>query len=168
MRLSAIRFACAALLSYYARAQTVTTTDISGHSVVEIITVNPVNGVLTTQTIQTLTPTTTTPDVQAGPVGQPATNTGTGLTIYTYTTTDVDGATTAIVATFIPTFPASQSPSAPSSGTILNYSQYLSIYGTNTSTALPQLSTSQRLADALKPLAVGALAVLCGGILVFA
>ena len=95
---------------------------------------------LPTTTATTTTPTstntraTTTTPVQQGPVGQPASTPETpgGPTPYTYTTTDANGDYTAVVATFIPTFPATTPYTPTSTGTILQYSEWLSQIGTNT------------------------------------
>ena len=111
---------------------------------------------------------TLTPNVNQGPVGQPGT-TPTGQIVYYYTTTNAVGQTTVLQATFTPTFPATRVPSAPSSGTILQYSQWLSMVGTNTVT--PSILSSRAgpslLVDALKTTVVGGLAIVCGGLLVF-
>jgi len=178
------------LLSYFgliasiANAQTITTTDVNGNTIVEVITVDPVLGVATTQIVQTLAPAngaatsslttsaalaststqvlqvptpptsstttqpvppavpavpapvvpTTAPDVQQGPVGQPApTPTGPVVTVYHYTTVDAAGDTEVFTATFIPTFPATQLPPPPTTtGSILQFSQWQSLVGTNT------------------------------------
>lgn len=78
-----------------------------GQTVVEVITVDPQLGLPSTQILGTLTGpavvssstqpngvvtvSTATPDVQQGPVGQPAASTAGGLIDYTYTTTNADG-----------------------------------------------------------------------------
>lgn len=68
---------------------------------------------------------------------QPApTATGAGTpTVYTYTTTDAAGATTAIIDTFTPTYYQSEVSPTPWTGTILNYSSWLAMIGTNTAPA---------------------------------
>ncbi|OBZ72234.1 hypothetical protein A0H81_07446 [Grifola frondosa] len=120
------------VLSVY--TQTITTTDDVGETVVEVITVDPVLGLPTTEILQTLTSTTstttTTPDVQGGPVGQPAV-TSAGPTVYVYTTTDAVGDTIDVTATFTATFQTSVF-TPQSTGTILQYSQWLSMVGSNT------------------------------------
>ncbi|KAI0346314.1 hypothetical protein BDW22DRAFT_1368756 [Trametopsis cervina] len=102
----------------------------------------PTAPVVTPTATPTPTPTPvqpTIPDGQQGPVGAPTPITGpAGAIVYTYTTTDANGAFTAIVDTFTPTSPASTPFTPTGSGTILNYSQYLSLVGTNT--VLPQIS----------------------------
>ncbi|KAI0636144.1 hypothetical protein C8Q77DRAFT_1101843 [Trametes polyzona] len=126
-----------------ARAQTLTTTDALGQTIVEAITIDPLQGLPTTQTLQTLapaattttTPTTTTtlPDGQQGPVGQPApTTAAAGPTIYTYTTTDAGGDTIAVVDTFTPTFLTTSTWAGAPPGTVLDYSSWRSMVGTNT------------------------------------
>jgi hypothetical protein len=106
---------------------------------------------------------------QQGPVGQPAAS-NTGQTVYFYTTTNALGQTTQLVATFTPTFPATKQPSASSSGTILNYSEWLSMIGTNTGTPSvvlnPNRAGSSLLSEVFKMSAVGILAIVCGGLLV--
>lgn len=85
-------------------------------------------------TSPTTTATTTAAQVQ-GPVGQPASTplTPGGPTPYTYTTTDANGNTVIGTATFTPSFPAT-TPYTPSvTGTVLGYSQWLSMVGNDTS-----------------------------------
>jgi hypothetical protein len=71
--------------------------------------------------------------VTQGPVGQPSPtpeNAG-GPTPYTYTTTDANGNYITVVATFTPSF-AKTTPYTPTgSGTIIQYSQWLSMVGSN-------------------------------------
>lgn len=113
------------------------TTDAQGDSTTSILYIlcsvsKPSSELILSRSTMTGTSTTaatTADDVPQGPVGQPgATATGTNPTPYTYTTL-VDGVLTAIADTFTPTFPASQSPTTAPSGSILDYSQWLSIYG---------------------------------------
>ncbi|KAJ7583677.1 hypothetical protein C8J56DRAFT_1055418 [Mycena floridula] len=74
-----------------------------------------------------------------GPVGQPGeTPSGSGPTPYTYTTV-VDGQLTAVVDVFTPTSPPTVGVTPVSSGTILDYSSWLAIYG---STAAPSNAKS--------------------------
>ncbi|CAA7268167.1 unnamed protein product [Cyclocybe aegerita] len=137
-----------------AHAQTtVTTTNDAGLSVVQVILTNPAGSPTATQVLQTLTSTTdtttetttdtttettptptttTTDDIGHGPVGAPVSRTGTpgAPTPYTYTTV-VNGVTTAIAAIFTPTTPATVSVSIPASGTILDYTEWLSMVGIN-------------------------------------
>jgi len=85
-------------------------------------------------TSPTATAATTATQVQ-GPVGQPATapvSPG-GPTPYTYTTTDANGNTVIATATFTPSFPATTPYTPTSTGTVLGYSQWLSMIGNNTS-----------------------------------
>ncbi|KAH9848444.1 hypothetical protein C2E23DRAFT_763747 [Lenzites betulinus] len=125
----------AAFLALCARsvsAQTTTVVDALGETVVELITLD-LQGLPSTQTLQTLTTTTTAADGQQGPVGQPAaTATDAGPTIYTYTTTDAAGDTVAVVDTFTPTFAATSPLSSIPAGTVIPYSSWLSLVGTNT------------------------------------
>ncbi|KAG2146070.1 uncharacterized protein EDB93DRAFT_1149480 [Suillus bovinus] len=141
-----------ALWASWVHAQTLTTTNIAGATVVEVVTTNPVNGLATTQTLrqtittntlstttstttpgtlQTIATTSTTPN--QGPVGQPGTTVLTpgGPTPYTYTTTNAAGSTVAVLATFTPTGPATVLPTPSTTGTILNYSSYLASVGTS-------------------------------------
>ncbi|KAI8969863.1 hypothetical protein BD414DRAFT_502391 [Trametes punicea] len=117
-------------------AQTITTIDALGETVVEVITIDPNLGIPTTETLQTLTATTTTtppPEVQQGPVGQPQpTLNNAAPTVYTYTTTNALGETTAVVDTFTPTFETTSTWAPPPAGTILNYSSWRNEVGTNT------------------------------------
>ncbi|KAG6845869.1 hypothetical protein H0H87_002560 [Tephrocybe sp. NHM501043] len=132
-----------AALAAATHAQTVTREDAAGNTVVEVVTTDLLGNPLTS-TIQTLaatttgttsTPTTTTtqPIVQQGPVGQPDATSFSpgGPTPYTYTTV-VNGVTTALVDTFIPTNPATQAITVGASGTILDYSSWLAEYGPTT------------------------------------
>jgi len=137
-----------------ANAQTLTVTNNLGATVVEFITENGA-GIATTQILQTIvgaastssTPltasnpllqtavptTTSTTPIQIGPVGQPASQPAAGgPTPYTYTTTDANGKTVALVGTFTPTGPATVLPIPTTTGTVLNYSQWQSMVGTNT------------------------------------
>jgi hypothetical protein len=80
-------------------------------------------------------------------VGQPAATGVQTPTVYTYTTTNANGVTTAVIDTFTPTFYQSAQSSPLSTGTILDYSQWLSIIGTNTNNAqAAQETTSGQLA----------------------
>jgi len=124
-------------LAAVVRSQTITTTDQFGESIVEVISTNPLAGALTTATIQTIaaqstTSTSTTPDVQQGPVGLPAPTIPGQQTVYRYTTIDAAGDTTVITATFTPSFPPTQTPTPSTTGSILDYSSWLSLVGTNT------------------------------------
>jgi len=96
-------------------------------------------GLPTTQTIQTLTSTTSTsttttsPFVQQGPVGQPAPTITGQTTVYQYTTTDAAGDTIVVTDTFTASFQSTQPPPTQSfTGSVLDYSSWLSIVGTNT------------------------------------
>ncbi|KAI9056803.1 hypothetical protein FKP32DRAFT_1598694 [Trametes sanguinea] len=118
-------------------AQTITTTDDLGETVIEVITIDPNLGLPTTEILQTLTTTTTPaaqdPDVQQGPVGQPQPTVDNGAaTVYTYTTTDALGNPTAVVDTFTPTFLTTSTWLSAPAGTILDYSSWRSEVGTNT------------------------------------
>lgn len=86
----------------------------------------------------------TTTQVQQGPVGQPGTTplSPGGPTPYTYTTTDANGNPVLATATFTPTFPATTSYTPTGSGTVIQYSAWLSHIGTNTG-ALNQPAASQ-------------------------
>ncbi|KAF8740942.1 hypothetical protein AX14_006420 [Amanita brunnescens Koide BX004] len=131
-------------LTYLACAQTITTTDPnSGQTVVEVVTVDPIQGTPTTSTISTVAPlvttatttttaalTTTTPGNPQGPVGQPAPTTATAgaPTPFTFTTI-INGQTIISTAIFTPTNPAT-TPVVPTiSGTVWGLSSYLQQYG---------------------------------------
>lgn len=95
--------------------------------------------VQTTMFRQTLTSTTSTSaDLGQGPVGQPAPTGAATPTVYTYTTTNANGQTVGVVDTFTPTFYQSQQSPTLLTGTILNYSSWLSMVGTNTAVSSPQ------------------------------
>ncbi|PAV16427.1 hypothetical protein PNOK_0804700 [Pyrrhoderma noxium] len=105
-------FSC--LFAALVRAQTQTVTNALGQTVVEVISTNLVQGVITTQIIQTIeadedetttSTSTSTTSTQQNPIqGQPVTATGTGLTTFEYTTTDAAGNTEVLEGTFTPTF----------------------------------------------------------------
>ncbi|KAJ6500085.1 hypothetical protein C8R47DRAFT_1211653 [Mycena vitilis] len=106
---------------------TVTTTDRAGDTVIEVITVDA-DGDSVTQTIQTVTPAAAGGQ---GPVGQPGPTGAAGLpTPFTYTTTDALGDTTAVVATFAPSFATTVAPSATFQATVMDYSAYTASYAT--------------------------------------
>jgi len=100
---------------------------------------------ITTTSTTTPTTTTTTEPVDQGPVGQPAPTGAATPTIFTYTTTDANGVTTAVIDTFTPSFIQSAQSPVLSTGTILDYSQWLSIVGTNTNNAQAAQATSGQL-----------------------
>jgi hypothetical protein len=157
-------------LSTYVFGQQLTTVNAAGATIVEQVTTNAF-GQPVTQTLQTLgqgtsttvtstspttsptttgttptttnTRTTTTPNQQGPVVGQPGTTPVTpgGPTPYTYTTTDANGDYVTVLATFTPSF--TTIPVSPTgTGTILQYSEWLSQIGTNTG-ALGQPVASQ-------------------------
>ena len=76
-------------------------------------------------------------------MGQPAaTAPDQGETPYTYTTTDANGDYTAVTAIFTPTFAATQLPVLTTTGTILDYSEWIGLIG-NATTGLNGASASQ-------------------------
>ncbi|CCM04680.1 uncharacterized protein FIBRA_06866 [Fibroporia radiculosa] len=84
---------------------------------------------LTTPTTSPTTTTTTTPQV----VEQPAPTDGPApATVYVYTTTNAAGGTVVLQGTFTPTFAPTTLPTPTTTGTILAYSQWLSLVGTST------------------------------------
>ncbi|OSC98535.1 hypothetical protein PYCCODRAFT_1439236 [Trametes coccinea BRFM310] len=145
MRFFAFVVALLTLAAGSAHAQTVTTTDALGETVVEFITIDQNLGLPTTEILQTLTATTTTttaPDGQQGPVGQPEPTTDDGSpTVYTYTTTDALGDLTAVVDTFTPTFLTTSTWLSAPAGTILDYTAWRSEVGTNT--VAPSISAAR-------------------------
>ena len=84
----------------------------------------------TTPTSTTAIPTLTPAPVQQGPVGQPAPTVGQpgGVTPYTYTTI-VGGVTQVLTDNFTPTNPPTLSPTIPTTGSVMPYSVWLSMYG---------------------------------------
>jgi len=186
--LGALSLVCSLIGSY---AQTITATDAAGDLVLEYTTLNPV--FLTPETIIvstistfgvdaassssvpdaasstsiTTNPTSaTTSDSGPGPVQSPG-SAPTGITAitYTYTTTDADGDNTAIVAVFTPTQPATQPPPTLPSGTVWDYSSWLSLVGTNTAQANVINSTSGAMTWRLGGHAVAAGATVFAGAL---
>ncbi|KAG6908456.1 hypothetical protein DXG01_004539 [Tephrocybe rancida] len=123
----------------FVQAQTLTTVDDAGNTVVEVLTTDLLGGPLTS-TIETLAPSTTSPAIapvqqgQQGPVGQPQATVFTpgGTTPYTYITV-IGGITNTVADVFTPTRPITQQPSIGASGTILEYSSWLAEFGPTTS-----------------------------------
>ncbi|KAJ6499087.1 hypothetical protein C8R45DRAFT_981062 [Mycena sanguinolenta] len=107
-------------------AETVTTVDPAGDTVVEFLTGDG-QGDTVTQILQTLAA--ANPGGQ-GPVGQPGPTGAAGLpTPFTYTTTNANGETRQVVATFTPSFAATVVPSLTFQATVLDYSAYTASYG---------------------------------------
>ncbi|KAF8274838.1 hypothetical protein EI94DRAFT_1825381 [Lactarius quietus] len=150
------------LSSFVLGQQLITTTNQAGVSIVEQVTTNafgqPLTQILQTlgqgttslptttspstspTSLTTTTPTTTatgvtttTTKINQGPVGQPASTPETpgGPTPFTYTTTNAGGEYITVVATFTPTF-STVTTTPTGSGTVLQYSEWLSQIGTNT------------------------------------
>ncbi|KAJ3716121.1 hypothetical protein EV361DRAFT_54361 [Lentinula raphanica] len=142
MRVLIFTFLTFLLAFVHAQTETVEDPD-TGNTVVEVVTTNRL-GVFTTSTISTIlaatataTTATTTQQQGGGVVGVPGTTNTVdpnGPTPYTYTTV-VDGITTAVEATFIPSFTTALGTPAPATGTILDYSQWLSEFGSSTTAA---------------------------------
>ncbi|KAI0039873.1 hypothetical protein FA95DRAFT_1566869 [Auriscalpium vulgare] len=84
---------------------------------------------------------TTTPD-QVGPVGTPAPLPTDSETPFVYLTTDANGNTIQVSATFTPTFAPSQPYTPVTTGTILGYSEWLSQIGNATANLNLPVSTS--------------------------
>ncbi|CAL1715757.1 unnamed protein product [Somion occarium] len=156
MRISSVLFGVLALRVASVLGQvTQTLIDDLGQTVVEVVTTDPL-GLLTTDTLLTLTTTTTptttattatttTPDVQQGPVGMPATQPpAAGPTQYVYTTTDALGEIIQVTDTFTPTFASSEGVRPTLTGTILDYSEWLTMVGGTSSAAVrPNAAASQ-------------------------
>ncbi|KAF8558099.1 hypothetical protein OG21DRAFT_1481639 [Imleria badia] len=182
-------FAVVLLLAVFADAQMQTVVNGAGATVVESVTENaagiPTTLVLSTlvgsSTSQTLNPlstasttsnsltnsltlaTTTTP--QVGPVGQPASEplTPGGPTPYEYTTTDANGNTVVMQGVFTPTGPQTALPAPTATGTILGYSQWLSMIGTHTAPASAARRMSMPVATGWYYFAATTFAGLVGG-----
>lgn len=107
----------------------------------------------------------TTADAGGGaPVQAPAPTGSATPTVYTYTTTNAAGAATAIVDTFTPTYYQSAVSPSPWTGTIINYSSWLGIIGTNTAPA-DQVASGARspISRGWYGLAIAALSGMMGG-----
>ncbi|KAJ7747348.1 hypothetical protein B0H16DRAFT_1555668 [Mycena metata] len=112
-------------------ATTITTTDPAGETVVEVITGDGV-GDSVTNTIQTIA---AAAPVNPGPVGQPGPTGAAGLpTPFTYTTTDANGNTIAVKATFTPSVATTLPVSATFQATVLDYTDYTASYATQIAT----------------------------------
>ncbi|KLO15254.1 hypothetical protein SCHPADRAFT_902536 [Schizopora paradoxa] len=136
-------FAALACVAAFARAQTISTTDQFGQTVVEVITVNPLAGATTTSIVSTIpaasksstatsTAPATIPNVQQGPVGVPGPTLPNQPTVYRYTTTDAAGDTLVLTDTFTVSFPPASTPSQTLTGSIIPFSVWQSLVGTNT------------------------------------
>ncbi|KAG9315133.1 hypothetical protein JVU11DRAFT_4256 [Chiua virens] len=175
------------LLSVFAHAQTETAVNAAGATVVEVLSVNPLNGLATTVILQTITGATTsktalttasttsnllqttalaTTTVPQGPVGQPASEPATpgGPTPYEYTTTDANGNTVVQQGVFTPTTPGTVLPVPTTTGSVLGYSQWLSMVGTYTVPANAAHRTSISVAAGWYYFAATAFAGLAGGV----
>ncbi|KIJ66803.1 hypothetical protein HYDPIDRAFT_85163 [Hydnomerulius pinastri MD-312] len=156
-----LHLAAILLWATWVNAQTETVVNAAGATVVEVLTDNAA-GVPVTQILQTIvgstsslsnplnpltsstpltssnpllaSPTAATTSVPVGPVGQPAPTPveAGGPTPYTYTTTNADGETVALEGIFTPTGPATVLPNPTTTGTVLNYSSWKAMVGTNT------------------------------------
>ncbi|KAI0297304.1 hypothetical protein B0F90DRAFT_1740911 [Multifurca ochricompacta] len=106
----------------------------------------------TTAATTTATTIATTTQGQQGPVGQPGSTPVTpgGPTPFVYTTTDAGGNYITVSATFTPTFPSTVPYTPKNSGTILQYSDWLSQIGNSTSD-LNQPVASQASNPASRP-----------------
>ncbi|KAK7005711.1 hypothetical protein R3P38DRAFT_3039144 [Favolaschia claudopus] len=130
-----------------AAATTLTTTDAAGDTLIEVVATDA-DGDPVTRTIQTI-PAAADPVGQGqGPVGQPGPTGVPGApTPFTYTTTDADGATRKVVATFTPTFPGTVTPQQTFQATVLDYSAYTANY----ITAQAQAAANQNAASKRTP-----------------
>ncbi|KAF8134854.1 hypothetical protein EV363DRAFT_1321845 [Boletus edulis] len=176
------------LLSLFADAQTETVVNNIGATVVEFVTTNAV-GIPTTRVLATLVGTSTsqtssssttaalgtslsqattlavTTATQVGPVGQPGTTPVApgGPTPYQYTTTDANGNQVVLQGVFTPTGPQTVLPAATTTGTVLPYSQWLSMIGTYTAPASAARRVSMPVATGWYYFAATAFAGLVGG-----
>ncbi|KAL5525523.1 hypothetical protein ACEPAG_6859 [Sanghuangporus baumii] len=159
-------------------AQRQTLVDAAGETVVVEVTLNPL-GLATTQTLQTLdaedettststsstsTSTTTTP-LNQGPVGQPPATTLAGVTTYEYTTTDAAGNTQVLQDTYTPTSHITTASALTFAGSIIDYSSWAGLVGTNTvATGLNAVSSAHQPLRLLqqKQFWAGAIAVAAG------
>ncbi|KAI6107912.1 hypothetical protein F5141DRAFT_1119338 [Pisolithus sp. B1] len=144
----------------WSSAQIVTVPNAAGATVVEVLTTNS-RGVAATSILSTLaasatnslatqltqtTATALTSATQAAGGGGVVAATPGGPTPYTYTTTNALGETVAMEGIFTPTGPATVLPTPTTTGTILNYSSWLALVGTNTVAANAASRISQSIA----------------------
>jgi len=110
--------------------------------------------------------TATTTTKQVGPVGQPASAplTPGGPTPFEYTTTDALGNTVVTQGTFTPTGPQTVLPVPTTTGTVLGYSQWLSMIGTYTAPPSAARRMSMPVATGWYYFAATAFAGLVGGV----
>ncbi|KAI6125128.1 hypothetical protein EDD16DRAFT_1560211 [Pisolithus croceorrhizus] len=167
----------------WSSAQIVTVPNAAGATVVEVLTTNSrgvaatsilstlaasVTNSLATQLTQTTVALSTSATQAAGGGGvveQPASvavSPG-GPTPYTYTTTNALGETVAMEGIFTPTGPATVLPTPTTTGTILNYSSWLALVGTNTVAANAASRISQSIATGWYCFAVMAIVGLASG-----
>ncbi|KAG5639145.1 hypothetical protein H0H81_006404 [Sphagnurus paluster] len=149
-----------ALLASVAHAQTFTVVNA------QTLTTASTTSLTTSSTSTTAPVTVTPPPVPEGPVGQPQATSFSpgGVTPYTYTTV-VDGVTSVLVDNFTPTNPATQPITVGASGTILDYSSWLSQYGAQTTGKSGSGARAASVAGWQGVFLSGALAVF-GGVLV--
>ncbi|KAL5486279.1 hypothetical protein ACEPAI_7325 [Sanghuangporus weigelae] len=162
-------------------AQTQTLVDAFGETVIVAVTLNPL-GIATTQTLQTLdaedetetdtststtstSTSTTTTQLNQGPVGQPPATTQAGVTAYEYTTTDAAGNTQVLQDVYTPTSHVTTASALTFAGTIVDYSSWVGLVGTNTvATGLDAVSSAHQPLRLLqqKQFWAGAMAVAAG------
>ncbi|KAI5998824.1 hypothetical protein EDD15DRAFT_2242061 [Pisolithus albus] len=166
----------------WSSAQVLTVPEAAGGTVVEVVTTNAL-GIAATSILSTLAPSTTNtllnPLTQTtasttttaagggggGVVEQPASVAATpgGPTPYTYTTTNALGQTVALQGIFTPTGPATVLPTPTTTGTILDYSSWLAMVGTNTVAANAASGMSLSIATGWYCLVVMVMAGLASG-----
>ncbi|KAK0495309.1 hypothetical protein EDD18DRAFT_1171616 [Armillaria luteobubalina] len=120
----------------------------------------------TATTATTATAATTTLAQGGGVVGAPAATTDGdphGPTPYTYTTA-IGGVTTLVEDTFTPTFAATTPSTAPATGSIMDFSQYESIYGTVSASSANSGAVVLVSQKALTGLVVTTVICLLGGV----
>ncbi|KIM64259.1 hypothetical protein SCLCIDRAFT_641071 [Scleroderma citrinum Foug A] len=167
------------LCAVWASAQVTTVQNAAGATVAEVITTNALgnsvtsilstfqtsstsNPLLSTQTTKT---TTTTTSVAQGVNEQPPAEPVSpgGPTPYEYTTTNAAGNPTVVQGIFTPTVPPTVLPSPTTTGTIIDYSSWVAIIGTNTVAANAASHVSLSIATGWYCFVVMAVASLASG-----
>ncbi|KAL4066798.1 hypothetical protein V8B97DRAFT_1948992 [Scleroderma yunnanense] len=177
MRTLLVIFLCAA----WANAQLATVSNAAGATVVEVLTTNAL-GAAVTSILSTLQPSTTSNPLLTAKTSTSTTTTSTsplgggvneqpqsepltpgGPTPYSYTTTNAAGNPIVVQGIFTPTAPATVLPSPTTTGTIINYSSWLGMVGTNTVPANAASHVSLSIATGWYCLVVMVLASLASG-----
>ncbi|KZV72667.1 hypothetical protein PENSPDRAFT_750803 [Peniophora sp. CONT] len=138
MRATSLILSTLAAVTTVVRGQTISTTDALGDIIIEFETIDPILGEPVTSILETIPATTTSTDLDA------LSTTTTSSTTTSTSTTAVDALSTSTTTTA--TAAAAATPYngvSPTTGTILDYSAWLSVIGTATQVGYGTASTAQ-------------------------